>query len=332
MKAVIWTAYGPPEVLELQEVELPSPNKDQLLIKIHAATVTAGDCEMRSLRFPFWLGLPMRIYAGFLKPTRIKIIGQEFAGEIVQIGSEVKSYQVGDQVFGTLGFGYGAYAEYLSFLANPDEMEGLIARLPAHSSFLEAAAVPLGGLEALHFLRQAAIQPGEQVLINGAGGSIGTFGIQLAKYYGAEVTGVDRTDKQDLMRSVGADDVIDYTVDAFTESGKQYDVIFDVIGAAPFRGCVQSLKPTGRYLIANPRRLINLLQARLVESRSRKRVIIGTSSLTAADLDFLKELIEAGKIKPVIDRVYPLEEIVQAHRYVESGAKKGNLVIQVVHD
>ena len=331
MKAIVWTKYGPPDVLQLREVEKPTPKEDEVLIKVHATTVTAGDCEMRSLKFPLWLSLPMRIYAGVIRPTRIKIIGQELAGEIEAVGKDVKLFKEGDQVFAGTGFGSGSYAEYICLPEKPEEMEGVLASKPANMTYEEAATVPTGGLEALHFLRKGNIQSGQKVLINGAGGSIGTYALQLAKYFGAEVTGVDSTGKLDMLRSIGADQVIDYTQEDFTKSGQTYDVIFDVVGKSSFSGSIGSLKEKGFYLIANPQ-LSKMVRGLWTSKRSSKKVISGAASHKTEDLIFLKELIEAGKLKSVIDRRYPLEQIAEAHRYVETGHKKGNVVITVEHN
>jgi NADPH:quinone reductase-like Zn-dependent oxidoreductase len=331
VKAIVWTKYGPPDVLQLREVEKPAPKEDEVLIRIHATTVTAGDCEARSLKFPKFpllLGLSMRIYVGLTIPKRITILGQELAGEIEAVGQDVKLFKEGDQVFAALGFGMGAYAQYICRPEKPNEMEGVLAIKPANMTYEEAGAVPVGGLEALHFLRKGNIQSGEKVLINGAGGSIGTMGIQLAKYYEAEVTAVDSTGKLDMLRSIGADQVIDYTQEDFTKSGQTYDVIFDVVGKSSFSGSIKSLKQNGRYLIANPG-LSQIVRGPWTSMRSSKKVISGAASHKTGDLLFLKKLIEAGKIKSVIDRHYPLEQIPEAHRYVETGHKKGNVVITV---
>ena len=329
MKAIVWTKYGPPDGLQLKEVEKPIPKEDEVLIKVHATTVTAGDCEMRSLKFPLYLSLPIRLFAGLQRPTRITILGQEFAGEIEVVGKAVKRFKEGDQVFGTPGFGFGAYAEYKCLPEEPKM--GVLASKPVSMTYAEAAAVPTGGLEALHFLRKGNIQSGQKILIIGAGGSIGTFAVQLAKYFGAEVTGVDSSGKLDMIRSIGADDVIDYTLGDFTKNAETYDVIFDVMGKSSFSDSVRSLKPNGRYLLGNPG-LSQMVRGRWTSMRSSKKVMIGAAIQKTEDLVFLKELIEAGKIKSVIDRCYPLEQIAEAHRYVETGQKKGNVVITVEHD
>jgi NADPH:quinone reductase-like Zn-dependent oxidoreductase len=326
VKAIVWTNYGPPDVLQLREVAKPAPKDDEVLIKIHATTAFAGDSELRSLKTPIIYRLPMRIYVGWSKPTRITILGQELAGEIEAVGKDVKRFKEGDQVFGPPGFGMGAYAEYICL---PED--GFLAMKPANMSYVEAATLSIGGNEALYFMRKANIQSGDKVLIVGAGGSIGTFAIQLAKYYGAEVTGVDRTEKLDFMRSIGADWVVDYTQEDFTKRGQTYDVIFDVIGKSPFSGSIRSLKHNGRYLIGNPG-LSEMVRAPWTSWISGKNVYTGTASNNTEDLVFLKELIMAGKIRSIIDRTYTLEQMVEAHRYVESGQKKGHVVITVDHN
>jgi NADPH:quinone reductase-like Zn-dependent oxidoreductase len=329
MRAIIWTKYGSADGLKLGEVEKPSPKNNEVLIRIHATTVNAGDVEMRTLKLPLGLGPIIRIFVGLIKPKRIKILGQELAGEIVEIGKDVTRFKVGDQVVGGTGFFMGAYAEYICFPEQPAEDEGVLALKPNNLSHVEAAAIPLGGLESVHFLRLGNIKPGEKVLINGAGGSIGTIGIQLAKHYGAEVTAVDSTEKLEMLRSIGADHVIDYKKEDFTKSGETYDVIFDVVGKSHFSRSIKCLKENGRYLIANPK-LGYLIRGPWVSNRTNKQVITQTAKRTSEDLYYLKELFEAGEIRTVIDRTYPLEQMAEAHRYVETGAKKGNLVITVV--
>jgi NADPH:quinone reductase-like Zn-dependent oxidoreductase len=323
MKAIVWTKYGPPDVLQLKEVDRPAPKEDEVLIKIYATTVTAGDCELRSFKNlnVFWL--PMRIYMGLIRPTRINILGQEIAGEIEAVGKDVTLFKEGDRVFAATGFRLSAYAEYTCL---PEK--GMVAMKPANMTYEEAAAVPLGGLEAWHYLKKGNIQGGQKVLINGAGGSIGAFAVQIAKHFGAEVTGVDSTGKLDLLRSIGADQVIDYTQEDFTKSGQTYDVIFDVIGKSSFSRCERSLMQNGHYLSANPG-LSQQIRGLWPLITRRMKVVSEYTSRRNEDLIFLRELIEAGRIKSVIDRRYPLEQIAEAHRYVETGHKKGNVVITV---
>ncbi len=326
MKAIVWTAYGSPEGLQLREVETPIPTDNEVRIKIHAATVTAGDCEMRRLELPLMLGLPMRLAIGLRRPTNKTILGMELAGEVESLGANVKLFREGDQVFGIPTFYQGTYAEYVCLPEQSDE--GVLAIKPANITFQQAAAVPVGGLEALHYLREGNVQSGERILINGAGGTIGTMAVQLARHFGAEVTAVDTTAKFDMLRSIGAEQVIDFTQEDFTKRGDTYDVIFDVVGKASFSGSIRSLKENGRYLSANPR-LSHMVRGPLTARISGKRVITGTTKYHAKDLIFLKELIEAGKITPVIDKTFPLEQVPEAHRFVERGGKKGNVVITV---
>jgi len=327
MKAVVWTKYGPPEVLQLQEIEKPIPKDDEVLIRIHATTVTAGDCEMRSLKFPLILSLPMRLWIGLFKPKENTIPGTELAGEIEAVGKDVSLFKVGDQVYGAAGMKFGANAEYICLPERPEEMEGGVAIKPANMTFEEAATVPFGGRDALHFLRLGKIQPGQKVLINGAGGSIGTFAVQLAKLEGAEVTAVDRGEKLEMLRELGADHVVDYTREDFTESGEMFDVIFDVVGKIKFSQGNKVLKENGTYLLANP--AAQMISGLWTQMTSKRKVLMQTASGTVKDLNYLRGLIEKGKLRTIIDNTYPLEEIVEAHRYVETGAKQGNLVITI---
>ena len=322
MRAIVFTKYGPPEVLQLKEVPKPTPKSNELLIKNHAITVIAGDCEVRGFEFsyPFHKKLIMRVAMGLRRPRK-KILGQELAGVVEEIGTDVTLFKEGDQVFAATGFGMGAYAEYTCV-----SEKGLVAIKPDNMTYEEASSIPIGGLEALHFMRKANIQSGQKVLINGAGGSIGIIAIQLAKYWEAEVTAVDIARKFDMLRSLGADYVIDYTQEDFTESGKMYDVIFDVVGKAPFSGCMRSLSDNGIYLLGNG--WLSRSDKKTAE-RSNKRAIGYTSDYQSKHLLYLKELIEEGTIKTYIERTFPLEEMAEAHRYVETGMKIGNVVITV---
>lgn len=328
MKAIVWTKYGSTEGLQLQEIEKPVPKDDEILVKIHAAGVTAGDCEMRRLQLPLGLSFPMRIYAGLLKPKRIPVLGQEFAGEVVEVGEIVTSFKPGDQVIGTTGFGFGAYAEYICLPGEPGDAEGVLALKPAHLTLEEAAVLPTAGLEALHYLRKGNAGPGKKVMIIGGGGSIGTIAIQLAKYYGAEVTGVDSTGKIDLMRSLGADHVIDYTKEEYTKKGPAYDLIIDVVGRKGLIQRLPLLKPAGDYFLAFAR-LRDVFLSLWTSVTSKKKLRIESSGQTKEDLAFLSDLIEKGKVKPIIDRTFDLDQVSMAHSYAENGGKAGNIALIV---
>jgi len=331
MKAIVCTKYGSPDVLQLKEVERPTPKENEVRIRVYATTVTAVDCAMRRFnKFPLWLWLPVRIGIGITGPRK-KILGHELSGKIEAVGKDVKLFGKGDRVFASTGHSYGAHAEYKCL---PED--GVLAIKPANMTYEEAAAVPVGGGTALHFLGKTNIQSGQKVLINGASGSVGSYAVQLAKYFGAEVTGVCSTTNLELVKSLGADKVIDYTQEDFTKTGLTYDIIFDAVGKSSFSRCKSSLKPGGIYLTTIPS-LGVMLQMLWTSKFGRKKAIFAASGFAPSsektkNLIFLKELIEAEKIKPVIDRRYPLEQIAEAHRYVEKGHKKGNVVITLDHN
>jgi len=330
MKAIIWTKYGSPDGLVLREIEKPSPKDNEVLIKVHAASAATPDSEFRRLKLPPLFVIPLRLYIGFMKPSRITILGTEFAGEVESTGRDVISYKPGDQVYGYTGLKMGTYAEYICLTESSSIFAGVFAKKPVNLNYEEAAAVPFGGLEALHSLSRIEIQRGSKILIVGAGGSIGTWTVQLAKLHGMEVTGVDHGSKLDMLRSIGVDHVIDYTREDFTKNGQRYDVILDTIGGSKFWRSVRSLTENGTYVNANPG-LFDRIRWGLASKNSNKEVLPWAGDYSTKNLLALKELIEAGKIKPVIDRSYPLEQIVEAHRYVDGGHKKGNVVITVGH-
>ena len=292
MKAIVWTKYGSPNGLQLRDLERPTPADHEVLIKVYAATASTADTELRRLKLPLPFALPLRLYLGLLKPTRIQTLGTEFAGEVIGVGKAATRYQPGDQVFGYTGLRMGTYAEYLCLSEKPSGLAGVMAAKPANMSYEEAAAVPFGGLEALHSLRKANLQPGQRALIVGAGGSIGTYAVQLAKHYGAEVTGVDKPGKLEMLRSIGADHVVDYTKEDFTKRGQKYDLIFDTIGKSPFSGSLRSLKENGTYVNANPG-LLGGVRMRWASKRSGKKIIPWTAGYTTDNLLALKGLIEA---------------------------------------
>jgi NADPH:quinone reductase-like Zn-dependent oxidoreductase len=330
MKAITYTEYGSPDVLKLQEIAKPEPKDNEILIRIRATRVNYGDMLARKFgsvttkefNMPGILLLPARLDFGIRKPKKY-ILGSEFSGMIESVGKEVKRLKIGDEVFGYRGPSFGAYAEYLCM---PES--GLVTHKPKNMSFEEATLIPYGALTALSHFKKVNIQPGQKVLVNGASGGIGSAGVQLAKYFGAEVTGVCGTNKLAFVKALGADKVIDYTKEDFTQSGENYDLIYDILGKSSFDKSQSSLTPQGIHLYASfkVKQLIQMMQT---SKSTGRKVICIFSSENLDDLNFIKELVEAGKFKTVIDKSFSLEETAEAHRYYESGKNMGNVVISV---
>jgi len=325
MRAIVCTNYGPPEVLRLRDVRKPVPKDNEVLVRIRATTVSTADCELRRFDFAPWIWVPMRLAFGIRRPRR-RVLGQELAGDVEVVGKDVGSLRKGDRVFAATGIPLGAYAEYICLRENPQT--GATATMPANLDYAEAAAVPYGGGEALSFLRKANVRSGQRILVNGAGGSFGTFAVQLAKDLGAHVTAVDSAPKLEMLRTIGADRVMDYAREDFTEGPETYDVIFDVVRGTPSARVVRRLTETGWLLMANPG-FVQIVRARWAARRSRKRVSFIPSGFTSEDLAYLRDLVEAGRLHPVVDRRFPLEQMVEAHRYAETGQKLGNIVVDV---
>lgn len=325
MKAVIWTAYGDPEVLQLRDVPTPAPKAGEALIKVRATTVMLGDCEVRGMKLPLWARLPLRLYAGVIRPSRVTILGQELAGEVEAVGEGVTKFKAGDAVFAPTIFRMGAYAQFACLPASYLQIK------PEGISFVEATTIPTGGVYAMLQLRLAQMQPGQHIVINGAGGSIGTYAVQIAKAQGAEVTAVDSAEKLAMLRDIGADHLLDFRQEDFTQMGRTYDAIIDVAGKSSFNQSLQSLKPDGRFVLGNPS-LVDMLKGKRTSKHSGRQVLFNQTAHTRQNYAAIIALIEAGKVKPIIDQCYPLEQIAEAHRYVEAGHKKGNVVITVEHN
>ncbi|MFJ7681111.1 NAD(P)-dependent alcohol dehydrogenase [Peribacillus butanolivorans] len=325
MKAIVYTKYGPPDVLQLKEVKKPTPKENEILVKVKATTVTVADIRSRSFTVPLSVWLPARITLGFRRPKK-SILGLELSGEVESVGKDVKQFKEGDQVFAASQIGYGAYAEYKCLPEN-----GPVSIKPNNLSFEEAAAIPIGARTALFYLRKANIKSGQKVLVYGASGSVGSYAVQIAKYFGADVTGVCSTTNLELVKSLGADQVIDYAREDFSSKGETYDVIFEAVNKSSFSACMKSLKKDGTYInVTVPLPGVRMLWTKLTSNR---KLILGQNSPENSEaLNFLKELVETGKLKVVIDRYYAFEEIVEAHRYVEKGHKRGNVVITVEHN
>ncbi len=323
MKAITYDKYGPPEVLRVTEEDAPVPGDEEVLIRVRAVEASKSDCELRSFRFSVkWFWLPLRLAHGVFRPRR-RILGLYFAGEVASVGSAVTRFSVGDAVFGGTGLGLGAYGEYVAVPAN-----STIVAKPENMSFAEAAAVPLGGLNALHFMRRANVQTGDEVLINGAGGSIGAHAVQIAKAMGAEVTAVDSGIKREFVAGLGADHFIDYTQEDFAGAGRSYDVVFDMVPGSSYSDCIRSLKPNGRYLCGNPR-LSVMLRSVLTNWLSDKSASFAFARETEEELLALKAMIEEGSVRSIVDRVLPMEEVSEAHYLVETEQRIGAIVLEI---
>ena len=323
MRAITYSSYGPADVLQLKDVDKPVPNDDEVLIKVRAAEATKSDCELRSFHYSVkWFWLPLRIALGVRRPRR-QILGGYFSGEIASLGKDVTHFSIGDHVFGAAQLRLGAYGEYVALPASYT-----IVAKPRNMSFAEAAAVPLGGLNALHFMRLAEIQVGERLLINGAGGSIGAHAVQIAKSMGAEVTAVDSTIKEEMLRRIGADYFIDYQKEEFAASGRTYDVIFDMVPGSCYASSIEALNPNGRYVSGNPR-LSFMLRSVFTTRFTNKTARFAFAGETKEELSALTEMIEAGQIRSIVDRVYPMERAADAHRLVETEQRLGAVVIAI---
>jgi len=325
MKAIVCTQYGSPEVLQLTEVDKPVPKENEVLIRIMATTANAADARIRGAVFPSIFNFPVKLMMGFKGPRK-KVLGVELAGVIETVGKNVTQFQVGDEIFASTGAAFGAYAEYICLPEN-----AVMATKPQNMSFEEAAAVPHCALAALHFLNKGKVGQGQRVMIYGASGGIGTFAVQIAKAFGAEVTAVCSTSNLALVRSIGADNVIDYAKNCISAESESYDVIFDTTGKAPITECVNLLEDRGMFLAAVHLELSRILEGIKVSSRSSKKVIGGSAPYTKENLEFLKNLVEDGKLKSVIDKIFILDEIREAHAYVDTGHKKGHVVININH-
>lgn len=323
MRAITYQKYGPPDVLNIRSVRRPNPGKNEILIAVRAAEATKSDCELRSFRFPVkWFWLPLRLAFGIFRPRR-QILGGYFSGVIESMGENVAGYAVGDEVFGCTALRLGAYGEYVALPANYT-----IGPRPRNMSFEEAAAVPLGGLNALHFLRRAEIRPGEAVLVNGAGGSIGAHAVQIAKSMGADVTAVDTGMKESMLRRIGADEFVDYTKQDFFASGRTFDVILDMVAGSSYSACMAALNPNGRYLKANPR-LSDMMRSVFTSWLTDKTSVFAFAGETKEELAELCRMVEAGSIGPIVDAVFRMSEVSAAHRMVESERRCGAVVLKI---
>ncbi len=323
MKALCYSRYGAPDVLHVEDVPTPQPGQGEILVRVRAAEATKADCELRSFRYEVkWFWLPLRLAIGVRRPRR-RILGAYFAGEVAALGPGATGFSVGEAIFGSSGLRLGTYAEYAVLPAS-----SAIAPMPRTMTFTEAAAVPLGGLNALHFMRLAQIAPRDAVLVNGAGGSIGVHAVQIARAMGGHVTGVDHGIKEAFVRRMGADDFVDYTRDDFTTAGPRFDVIFDMVPRSGYSACIRALRPGGRYLCGNPR--LSVMARSVVTTRfTDKTARFAFARETKEELETLRVMIERGDIRPVVDRVLPMEQAAEAHRLVESERRIGAIVIGI---
>ncbi len=324
MKAAVYHRYGPPEVLQIEDVPKPVPKENEVLVRVHATSVCAADWRLRKAD-PFFI----RFMTGWFRHTKMNILGMEFSGVVESVGSQVTKFHPGDAVFGGTGFKFGAYAEYICL---PED--GTLGLKPVNMTFEEAAAILFGGISALSFLRKANIQAGQNVLIYGASGSVGVFAVQLAKHFGARVTGVTSTGNLDLVRSLGADEVADYTKEDFSCAGRVYDIVMDTVGKSGFSRSLRALKRGGVYVqVGGSGKILDMLgsmlRGRWASLTGAAKIVGGMTNGLKGDHVVLKDLIEAGKLRTVIDRCFPLDQIVEAHRLAESGHKKGHAVIQI---
>ena len=323
MKAVVYHKYGSPDVLHVAEIDKPHPKDNELLIKVRAAEVTKADCEMRSFKFPVkWFWLPLRLAFGIRKP-RISVLGGYFAGEVEAAGKDVSKYKVGDEIFGTTGMRFGAHGEYICL-----SEDQTLARKPENISFEQASAVPLGGLNAIHFMRLANIKAGEKVLINGAGGSIGMFALQIAKDMGAEVSVVDSGIKEAMLRGLGAVEFIDYTKENFADRGQSYDVVFNMVADSSYDDCIKVLNPKGRCLLGNPS-ILKMIRCAITSRFTDKSAKFTFAKETEEELEALKTLIEENRITPVVDKALPMEQVAEAHHLVETEQRLGAIVLSI---
>jgi len=323
MKAIICTAYGSPEVLQSRELNKPTPKDNEILIKVHATMVTAGDVRVRRFDVPLLFWLPIRLVLGLRQPKQ-PVLGVEYAGEVEAVGKSIQKFKVGDRVFGsTPWMKFGCYAEYT---VQPGD--GVISKIPEGLNYQDVASVPFMGIGALYFIRKAGLKKGKKILIYGASGAVGTYAVQLAKYFGAEVTAVCSSKNKQLVESLGADSVLDYTASDFELEKEKYDVFFDAVGKGSFTKAIHSVKKSGKYITAD-RGLGDTIRGSIINMNGNKMVIAGTAKPEPGDLEFLSKLIVKGNLIPVIDRAFNFEEMQEAHQYVDSGRKRGNVIVKV---